>query len=301
MGSVGLLNRPSVVPVPPREPASRRTAQLEAANAELRSFAQSLAHDLRAPIAVISGFSDMLDQSLDEQRPEQARHYARRIRAAGKQLDDYLEALLSLARISQATVRVCDVDLSATARSVLGDLQLREPGRKLAHEVEEGLRAQGDPRLLKMVLENLLGNAWKFTGRRGVSEIRFSACAAAGGELVYRVADNGAGFDMRYAGKLFGDFQRLHSQSEFPGTGIGLANVHRIVQRHGGRVWAESVEGEGATFYFTLAAETICADGSKAMSAPPLRAAMEDDGPATHHAAPAVRVPPPRVMDAMRA
>lgn len=236
------------------EQARRHTARLEAENAGLKSFAHALAHDLRAPIAAISGFSQMLDGALDLQAPERTRHYLRRIRAAGQQLDDYVEALLSLARITQSKVHVTDVDLSAMARTVLGDLQMRDPGRVLATHVEEGLRAQGDARLLRMVLDNLLGNAWKFTGRRSVSEIRFSAQPGPGRQPVYRVKDNGAGFDMSHAAKLFGDFQRLHSQSEFPGTGIGLANVHRIIERHGGRVWAESVEGEGATFYFTLAA-----------------------------------------------
>ncbi len=249
-----LVHRPSVS-ARPGELGSRHAAQLEAANAQLKRFAHSLAHDLRAPLAVICGFSEMLDQSLDDQRPEQARHYVRRIRAAGKQLDDYLEALLSLARVSQASVHVAEVDLSAMARSVLADLQMREPGRVLAADVEEGLQAQGDPRLLRMLLENLLGNAWKFSGRRAVARIRFAVRAQPGRQPVYCVEDNGAGFDMRYAAKLFGDFQRLHSQSEFPGTGIGLANVHRIVERHGGRVWAESIEGAGAAFYFTLAAE----------------------------------------------
>ncbi len=243
-----LVHRPSVS-ARPGELGSRHAAQLEAANAQLKRFAHSLAHDLRAPLAVICGFSEMLDQSLDDQRPEQARHYVRRIRAAGKQLDDYLEALLSLARVSQASVHVAEVDLSAMARSVLADLQMREPGRVLAADVEEGLQAQGDPRLLRMLLENLLGNAWKFTSQREDGLIEVGRLAASS---VFSVRDNGVGFDMAYANKLFGAFQRLHTEAEFPGTGIGLATVRRIVTRHQGRVWAESQVGIGTTFFFTL-------------------------------------------------
>lgn len=234
------------------ERVRQRTAQLEAANAELKAFAHSLAHDLRSPIAAIDGFGEMLGRSLDGRGSERDLHYLSRIRAAARQMNEFTGALLSLASISQASVQMEDVDLSSLAATVLADMQERDSGRLVVADVEPGLLARGDARLLKMALENLLGNAWKFTGGRDVAEISFAARPGPGGDPVYCVKDNGAGFDMAYASKLFGNFQRLHSQAEFPGTGIGLANVQRIVVRHGGKVWAESAPGEGAAFYFTL-------------------------------------------------
>ncbi|HWI83387.1 sensor histidine kinase [Ramlibacter sp.] len=225
--------------------------------AELKRFAQSLAHELRTPIAAVLGFGKTLDGLLGEDVPERTRHYVRRIRAAGQLLDEYVEALVALTQAAQGVVRLADVDLSDMARQVLDDLQLREPQRRVRTVVQANVRAYGDPSLLRMVLENLLGNAWKFTGPTEAAEIRFSAQSGSGWQTVYRVEDNGVGFDEAYADKLFGDFQRLHSQSEFPGTGLGLANVQRIVARHGGRVWAESAGGRGATFWFTLAGPCI--------------------------------------------
>lgn len=235
--------------------------EMRAANAEMKRFAHALAHDLRTPIDAITGFAKVLERELGAHPPKRAGHYLARIRAAGQQLDGHVEALLSLARLTQAPLRRMEVDLSALARTVLAELQLREPQRALASRVQDGLRVQGDPWLLKIVLDNLLGNAWKFTAHRRVCEISFAAATNDHGQTVFEVGDNGVGFDMSYAGKLFGDFQRLHSHVEFPGTGIGLANVLRIVQRHGGRVWAESAQGEGARFYFTLAGESQAADG----------------------------------------
>jgi signal transduction histidine kinase len=229
-------------------------AEIDAGNAELGGFAQALAHELRTPVNAIAGFGQALERSLGEQAPEQARHYAQRIRAAGRQLEQYAQALLSLAQAAQGQGEEREVDLSALARSVLGDLRRRDPSRASEIRVQDGLRAWGVPALLAMVLENLLGNAWKFTSPRRVAEIVFSAQRGADQQLVYRVQDNGAGFDIAYAGKLFGDFQRLHSQAEFPGAGMGLAIVHRIVRRHGGRVWAECVERHGAIVSFTLGA-----------------------------------------------
>jgi PAS domain S-box-containing protein len=230
----------------------QRTAELETANAELKGFAHSLAHDLRAPIATIESFSGILKLSLAKAGSERDQHYVRRIHAAAQRMDEFVEALLSLARISQAQMRRTEVDLSAIAESILADLRERDPLRVVVCTAQKGLRAAGDARLLKMALENLLGNAWKFTSKRARAKITFDVQPAPEGELVYCVKDNGAGFDATYSEKLFGNFQRLHRESEFPGTGIGLANVRRIVERHGGRVWAESVEGEGASFKFTL-------------------------------------------------
>ncbi len=188
---------------------------------------------------------------------ERDQHYVRRIHAASTRMDDFVEALLSLASISQAQMHKAEVDLSAITESIFADLHGRDPLRVVVCTAQEGLQAVGDARLLRMALENLLGNAWKFTSKRERAEITFKVQPGPDGELVYCVKDNGAGFDMAYSEKLFGNFQRLHRESEFPGTGIGLANVHRIVERHGGRVWAESVEGEGASFKFTLGTASL--------------------------------------------
>lgn len=226
----------------------------EAVGSDLQHMAPSLAHDLRAPIGTLAGFAKALERALGENAPERSRHYVERILAAVGQLEDHVEALLAFARVAHAPLEARRVDLSAVARRVLRDLQLREMDRIVTVQVQDGICADGDPHLLKIVLENLLGNAWKFTRRRGQATIEFGAELSAQGEVVYRVRDNGVGFDMAYVGKLFREFQRLHSQAEFPGTGIGLANVQRIVERHGGRVWAESAPGQGATFCFTVGA-----------------------------------------------
>jgi light-regulated signal transduction histidine kinase (bacteriophytochrome) len=247
------------------ERVKERTAQLENANAELRTFAVALAHDLRAPVATILGFSSMLGDALEKIGVERVRHYVRRIRVAAQQMDEFIDALLSLATVAQASLELTEVDLTAATRSVLADLQEREPLRKVVSHVQEGLLVQGDARLLRVAVENLVGNAWKFTGGREVAQISLTAHDEADGEFVYCVEDNGAGFDMAYADKLFGNFQRLHSQAEFPGTGIGLANVRRIVDRHGGRVWGESHQNEGATFKFTLEASHNSADVHEAL------------------------------------
>ncbi|HWI82191.1 PAS domain S-box protein [Ramlibacter sp.] len=230
-----------------------RTAQLESANTELKAFAHSLAHDLRALIATVERFAAILAGSLERGGSASDGEYLRRIRAAARQMEDFTQALLSLARVSQAPLAWGRVDLAALAQGVLAALQEHDPGRTVAWQVQPGLLVDGDARLLQMALENLLANAWKFTSRRAVAEISFGA-RTDGGQTVYFVRDNGAGFHAGQAHRLFGTFQRLHAGADFPGTGIGLANVRRIIGRHGGRVWAESVEGEGATFFFTLGA-----------------------------------------------
>lgn len=235
------------------ERVRQRTAELETANAELKCFAHSLAHDLRAPIGAIDGFATALAEALPKAPPERSAHYLGRIRAAAAKMTQYTEGLLSLARVSQQPLQVQRVDLSGIAAGILTQLHEAEPQRAVQWQVQPGLCAVGDAALLQMALDNLLGNAWKFTARRAPARIEFTASGAESGELVYRVADNGAGFDMAGVAKLFGNFQRLHTQAEFPGTGIGLANVQRIVARHGGRIWAEAVEDEGARFLFTLA------------------------------------------------
>jgi PAS domain S-box-containing protein len=232
----------------------RRTAELEAANAELKTLAHSLAHDLQSPVAAIDAFSELLEEVLPQPLPDRGAHYLGRIRAAARKTSEYAQGLLALARVSQATLSPQKVDLGAIAADLLTQMAERDSDRQVQWQVQSGMVAMGDATLLRIALDNLLGNAWKFTRDRRPARIEVACDTDAAGQKVYRVRDNGAGFDMAHAHKLFGNFQRLHTAQEFPGTGLGLANVLRIVGRHGGRVWAEGVEGEGACFYFTLAA-----------------------------------------------
>ena len=240
------------------ERVQQRTAQLLAANRELEAFSYSVSHDLRTPLSSIDGFSGLLGKALAAGAPgERSTHYLARIRAGVAQMGLLIDALLSLARLSRASLRWDTVDLSALAQTVLSACQEREPGRLAQIDIEPDLLAQGDPLLLRLLLDNLLGNSWKFCGKQAQTHITFRRDSGPDGEAVYAVQDNGAGFDMAYAEKLFGPFQRLHTESEFAGTGIGLATVKRIVARHGGRVWAESAPQRGATFYFTLGTQTL--------------------------------------------
>ena len=238
------------------ERVQQRTAQLEYANQELRAFSYSVSHDLRSPLSAVDGFSDLLERALantpDDPLSKSSRHYLSRIREGVSQMGELIDALLTLAQVSRSSLRWEPVNLSALADALLHDLQEREPDRATQLQVEPGLQAQGDARLLKQVLDNLLGNAWKFSAGQARTEISFGQQRGSKGETVYFVRDKGAGFDMRFAEKLFGPFQRLHGVSEFAGTGVGLATVQRIVVRHGGDIWAESAVGHGATFYFTL-------------------------------------------------
>jgi PAS domain S-box-containing protein len=234
------------------ERVRQRTAELEAANADLRSFAHSLAHDLRTPIAAIDGFGAELERSVITAGSSADRHHIRRIRAAARRMHEFVDSLLTLAQVSQVCLISEDVDLSAMAHSILAELRDRDHARLVETHVEPGMCIRGDPRLLRMALENLLGNAWKFTSRRPAARISFASSGSSATEAVYCVRDNGAGFDAKYADKLFNIFQRLHTEAEFPGTGVGLVNVARIVVRHGGRVWAEGAEGLGASFFFCL-------------------------------------------------
>jgi signal transduction histidine kinase len=234
------------------ERVRQRTAQLEAANAELEAFSYSIAHDLRSPLTSIDGFTHLLENCSKGQEDPQARHYLHRIRAGVRQMSDLTEAMLSLARLSRVELENEEVDLAALARQVLDQLQECEPGRALHARIPKHLWVHGDPRLLTQLITNLLGNAWKFSGRKPNVWIELGSDKRPGGETAYFVADHGAGFDMAHASRLFGAFQRLHTPSEFEGTGIGLALVQKIVSGHGGRIWAEAKPGEGATFYFTL-------------------------------------------------
>lgn len=237
-----------------REVAETRAAlavELERKNKELEAFSYSVSHDLRAPLRSIDGFSQALLEDYADRLDARGEDYLRRVRAAAQTMGELIDDLLQLSRVGRADLRREAVDLSAIARTVLAELGRSDPERRVSVAVAEGLAAEGDFRLLRVVLDNLLGNAWKFTAR--VAEPRIEVGTIAGGETFF-VRDNGAGFDMAYADKLFAPFQRLHGAHEFPGTGIGLATVHRIVDRHGGRVWAESAVGQGATFCFTLSA-----------------------------------------------
>ena len=232
-----------------------RTAQLQAANQDLEAFSYSVSHDLRSPLGAIAGFSKLLGKEIGASGgTERGKHYLARIRAGVVQMGELIDALLSLAQVSRTSLRLESVDLSTIAETVLNGYREREPNRAAQLAIQPGLVVQGDPRLLRQVLENLLGNAWKYSSKQPQTHIIVKCENGPEGVAVYMVRDHGAGFDMAYSDKLFGVFQRLHTASEFEGTGIGLATVHKIITRHGGRIWAESAPGQGATFYFTLGA-----------------------------------------------
>ncbi len=226
-----------------------RTAQLEAINKELEAFSYSVSHDLRAPLRSILGFSEVLLERYADALDSRGREFLRRACESSQQMDRLIESLLKLSRLSRAELQKHKIDLSRLAQTVTEDLRQAEPEHSVTSWVAPGLQVLADERLLRVVLENLLRNAWKFSAKRAtpVVEVGYDPSKSA-----YFVRDNGVGFDMAYAGKLFGVFQRLHSATEFPGTGIGLATVQRIINRHGGRVWAEAAPGQGATFYFSL-------------------------------------------------
>jgi PAS domain S-box-containing protein len=234
------------------ESQQRQAAQLEAANKELEAFSYSVSHDLRAPLRSIDGFSLALVEDYAGKLDEHARNYLERIRAATQRMAQLIDDLLNLSRISRSDMSRQAVDLSAIANSILAEFRQHEPARLVECIVPDAVVVNGDPRLLQVVLENLLGNAWKFTGKMAHAIIELGVEQHDGDDTTYFVRDDGAGFDMAFAGKLFGPFQRLHTTREFPGTGIGLTTVQRIIHRHGGRVWAEGAEGKGATFSFTL-------------------------------------------------
>ncbi len=229
----------------------RRNIELVAINQELESFSYSVSHDLRAPLRAIDGFSlALLEDALDKLDPADQDHL-HRVRAAATRMAQLIDDLLVLARTARRELRHETVDLSQLASEVLSQLRTGDPSRTVSADISPGMVAEGDRGLMRVVLENLLGNAWKFTSKRKDAHIEVGILQR-DPEVVFFVRDNGTGFDMRYANKLFGAFQRLHDGTEFPGTGVGLASVQRIIHRHGGRVWAESSVGAGATFYFAL-------------------------------------------------
>ncbi len=234
-----------------RKELARSNAGLMAVNNDLESFSYSVSHDLRAPLRTIDGFSHALLEDCGDQLDETGKIHLNRIRAATQRMGILIDDLLTLSRLSRTEMHRQNVDISAMAFSVAGDLQRSQPERQIELRVEEGLKTTADPGLLQAVLQNLLSNAWKFTSKRASAHIEFGITHE-NGAPAYFVRDDGAGFDPAYADRLFGAFQRLHSMSEFPGTGVGLATVQRIVHRHGGRIWAKSAVDHGATFYFTL-------------------------------------------------
>ena len=225
--------------------------ELARKNQELEAFSYSVSHDLRAPLRAIDGFSQALLESYAGALDDRGKRYLQRIRAGAQRMAELVDDLLELSRVSRAELHRESIDLGELARSVMADLQRQEPERTTAFEADADIHAEADRRLMRVVFENLLGNAWKFTARTPLARIELRAQAGQDG-VVYCVRDNGAGFDQTYAGKLFSPFQRLHDESEFPGTGIGLATVHRIIDRHRGRVWAEGAVGRGAAIFFTL-------------------------------------------------
>jgi PAS domain S-box-containing protein len=230
---------------------SRDNAALNAVNNELEAFSYSMSHDLRAPLRAIDGFSQALLEDFGDDLPEAGKDYLYRVRRATQRMGTLIDDLLALARVTRSDVHLETVDLSAMATDIVASLRERDPARTVAVDIEPGVTMQADARLMRLALENLFDNAWKFTSKEDMPRIGFGRMASDGADVCV-IRDNGAGFDMAYADKLFGAFQRLHDQGQFPGSGIGLATVQRIVTKHGGTIWAESEPGKGATFCFKV-------------------------------------------------
>jgi signal transduction histidine kinase len=228
-----------------------RTAQLEIANRELESFSYSVSHDLRAPLRAIDGFSRIVMEDYGDRLEKEGKEQLKRVRDASQRMGQLIDDLLNLARVTRHQIRRDTVDLSSVANAIVLDIQRSDPDRRIQVAIEPELRVHADSNLCRIVLDNLISNAWKFTRKKPDAHIAVGAIQQQD-KVAYFVRDNGAGFDMAYADKLFGAFQRLHGPSEFEGTGVGLATVQRIVHRHGGRIWAESAVNQGACFYFTL-------------------------------------------------
>ncbi|WP_395059276.1 ATP-binding protein [Polaromonas sp.] len=230
----------------------QREADVAAAIKELESFSYSVSHDLRAPLSTIDGFSRLLEGASAKGDVERSKHYLQRLRLGVANINELIGALLVVSRLLRAPMNLHAVDLGALAQGAFAALQAAEPARLAQVDVQPGLIAQGDPALLKQLVDHLVGNAWKFSAKKDKTVVTVGSQPGAEGETVYFVRDQGAGFDMAHAEKLFGIFQRMHVSSDFPGIGAGLATVQRIVTRHGGKIWAEAAVEEGATVYFTL-------------------------------------------------
>ncbi|HWA82819.1 MAG TPA: ATP-binding protein, partial [Fimbriimonadaceae bacterium] len=227
------------------------TAELLASNRELEAFCYSISHDLRQPLRAIDGFSRAVVEDLGEDIPQEVKDHLRRVRRAANRMSELIDALLTLSRLGRVEMKRENVDLSEMAEGMLKDLAKADSWRANGYVVRKGMMAEGDARLLHITLENLISNAWKFSMRAAEPMVEVGT-KKMGDRTCFYVRDNGIGFDMAYSSKLFKPFERLHSEAEFNGTGIGLATVARIIHRHGGEIWAESAEGRGATFYFTL-------------------------------------------------
>jgi PAS domain S-box-containing protein len=254
-----------------------RTAQLEAANRELESFSFSVSHDLRAPLRRIDGWSGALLEEYGPTLDESATHYLHRLRNETHRMGVLIDGLLSLSRVIRTDMALKHVDLSAICNRIVGRLRDAEPDRTVDVDIEPGISLRADPALIEVAMTNILENAWKFTGRRPDPRIVVGRRTEEGRQTIF-VRDNGAGFDLQYAEKLFGAFQRMHSQSEFPGTGIGLATVHRIVHRHGGTIWVETEPDKGATFFFTLDAARVPPSPDSVRRSPDPSPGMADGG-----------------------
>jgi PAS domain S-box-containing protein len=246
---IGSLNASLVQQV---QEVKEHSIRLERANKDLEGFAHSVAHDLRTPLRGISGFAEALAEDYGDRLDETGREYAGRVQAGCERMATLLDDLLNLSQVTQAKMSLEDVDLSAEVTVICDQLRARDPGRQVQVRVQEGVRVTADRALIRSALHNLLGNAWKFTSRRDDAAIEFATAPVGDAPICCYVRDNGAGFDSAYVGMLFQPFQRLHHADEFPGTGIGLATVRRIIDRHGGRTWAEGTVDGGATIYFTL-------------------------------------------------
>jgi signal transduction histidine kinase len=233
------------------ERVQERTAELSASKGELEAFSYSVSHDLRAPLRSIDGFSQALLEDYEDKLDDTGKDQLRRVRAATQRMSALIDDLLNLARVTRSEMKVETVDLAPLAHSIVSELRTGHPERNVEFVIQDELVAKADPHLMRVVLENLLGNAWKYTSRRNSARVEVGRNGN-NGKSTFFVRDDGAGFDPRYATRLFGAFQRLHSAAEFPGTGVGLATVHRIIRRHGGEIWAESEVQKGATFFFTL-------------------------------------------------
>lgn len=231
-----------------------RTHALEDANREYEAFAYAISHDLRAPLRSLNGFSQALADDYAAKLDDTARDYLDRIKNSALKMAQLIDDLLTLSRVNRAEIRNTTFDISQVCVEVIEELRADEPARDISIDIQPAMMVQGDSHLIRSALSNLIGNAWKFTGKTSDARIRFYS-EQKDGDTVYIVEDNGAGFDMEYAGKLFTPFQRLHHERDFPGTGIGLSTVQRIIYRHGGKIWAEGAIDQGATFYFTLGSQ----------------------------------------------
>jgi PAS domain S-box-containing protein len=237
------------------EMVDQRTDEIKLAYKELEAFSYSVSHDLRAPLRAIDGFSQMLVEDYESRLDELGKDYLTRIRHGAQKMSQLIDDLLTLSRAMRGDITREEIDLEYEAMEVMSELQASEPERVVYFEIDKDMKANADPTLMRIVIQNLLSNAWKYTSKQADAHIRFGH-RHDNGEFVYYIKDDGAGFDMRYVDRLFHAFQRLHQPEDFPGTGIGLATVQRIISRHGGRIWANSIPQKGATFYFTLPTKT---------------------------------------------